>query len=236
MNLNENLRQYREQAGYTIQKFADMVNIPYGTYASYENQGKIPRLEKLIRIADILNVSLDDLVGRKSKKSNNKDQQLEQIIKTTISAINENNGPFTIQLLKIDPNYIRVAFENDDLVSEGEDYARGISISKKDVIESINTINLETDNTRRILLFERLATLTLDKAQYHCESTSSVLNDNIKNWSYDNVIDGVTGKPISQKEIEKGLKKIKQSIEHFKKEQEQIFKYRKALQDFMSSK
>ena len=71
MNLDKNLRYYREQAGYkTAKEFADILNIPYNTYTAYENQKREPKLEMLIKIADLLNISLDDLVGRTIKTDN----------------------------------------------------------------------------------------------------------------------------------------------------------------------
>lgn len=69
MSFQENLRYYREQAGYkTAKEFADILNIPYNTYTAYENQKREPKLEMLIKIADLLNISLDDLVGRKEPR------------------------------------------------------------------------------------------------------------------------------------------------------------------------
>ena len=66
MSFQENLKYYREQAGYkTAKEFADILNIPYNTYTAYENQKREPKLEMLIKIADLLNISLDDLLGRK---------------------------------------------------------------------------------------------------------------------------------------------------------------------------
>ena len=65
MNLDKNLRIYRERAGYaTAKEFADALDVPYNTYTAYENQKREPKLEMLIKIADLLNVSLDDLLGR----------------------------------------------------------------------------------------------------------------------------------------------------------------------------
>jgi transcriptional regulator with XRE-family HTH domain len=69
MNLDKNLRIYRERAGYaTAKEFADALDVPYNTYTAYENQKREPKLEMLIKIADLLNVSLDDLLGRKEPR------------------------------------------------------------------------------------------------------------------------------------------------------------------------
>ena len=78
MNLDKNLRYYREQAGYkTAKEFADILNIPYNTYTAYENQKREPKLEMLIKIADLLNISLDDLVGR---TPTNEDEKLLNLL------------------------------------------------------------------------------------------------------------------------------------------------------------
>ena len=70
MSFQENLKYYREKAGYkTAKEFADVLDIPYNTYTAYENQKREPKLEMLIKIADLLNVSLDDLVGRKEQSN-----------------------------------------------------------------------------------------------------------------------------------------------------------------------
>ena len=40
------------------------LNISYSTYKGYESQGREPKYETLCRIADLLKVSTDDLLGR----------------------------------------------------------------------------------------------------------------------------------------------------------------------------
>lgn len=81
MGLSENLRRYREQAGYTASEFASILDIPNSTYGSYETTTKVPRLDKLIKIADTLNVSLDDLVGRTPKNRDFNKMIMKRFIK-----------------------------------------------------------------------------------------------------------------------------------------------------------
>ena len=58
------LRYYREKAGYkTARKFSEEIKIPYSTYLSYENAGKEPKYETLIKIANKLGISTDELLG-----------------------------------------------------------------------------------------------------------------------------------------------------------------------------
>ncbi|WP_370850990.1 helix-turn-helix domain-containing protein [Megasphaera sp.] len=64
MKFSENLKQIRKKAGYTAKELAQKIELPYTTYAAYENQGREPKFETLIKIADALHVSIDELLGR----------------------------------------------------------------------------------------------------------------------------------------------------------------------------
>ena len=60
----DNLRHYREKAGYKKQTdLAKAINIPYTTYLNYEKAGREPKYETLIKIADTLGISTDELLG-----------------------------------------------------------------------------------------------------------------------------------------------------------------------------
>ena len=64
MHFKENLKYYREQAGYKQAKqFAQELGIKYTQYIAYEGKGSEPRYELLCKIAKKLNVSIDQLLG-----------------------------------------------------------------------------------------------------------------------------------------------------------------------------
>lgn len=64
MTFQDNLRHYREKAGYAQAKdFAAAIGVKYSTYIGYENQGREPKYDTLRRIAEALNVSIDTLLG-----------------------------------------------------------------------------------------------------------------------------------------------------------------------------
>lgn len=63
MTFQENLKKYREQARYTAKEFAKMLGIPYATYVSYENRGREPKYKLLCQIAELLNITPNDLLG-----------------------------------------------------------------------------------------------------------------------------------------------------------------------------
>lgn len=61
---NKRLRALRMKNGYTQQRMADMLNIALNTYQKYEQGDRSPSFECLIKIADLLEVSTDFLLGR----------------------------------------------------------------------------------------------------------------------------------------------------------------------------
>ncbi|WP_288795487.1 helix-turn-helix domain-containing protein [uncultured Megamonas sp.] len=70
MSFQENLKYYREKSGYkTAKDFSKALKISYTTYFAYENQGREPKYEILCKIADLLQVSTDDLLGREDNYS-----------------------------------------------------------------------------------------------------------------------------------------------------------------------
>ena len=61
----KNLKAFRNQKGWSQEKLAREANISYHTVIKLEQSGiKNPRIETVIKLADALEVSLDELVGR----------------------------------------------------------------------------------------------------------------------------------------------------------------------------
>lgn len=74
MGFQENLKYYREKAGYKQAKdFYKLLGVPYSTYIGYESKGREPKYNTLCKIADLLNVSTDELLGAKEKTYTAKD-------------------------------------------------------------------------------------------------------------------------------------------------------------------
>ena len=70
--LSNRLKQCRKEKKLTQSEVAIYCDITEKTYQNYELMTREPKLEILIRIADVFNVSLDYLVGRTDKKQVNK--------------------------------------------------------------------------------------------------------------------------------------------------------------------
>lgn len=70
--LAQRLKQCRIERGWTQREVAIYCDITEKAYQNYELMTREPKLEVLVRIADIFGVSIDYLVGRTDKRSVNK--------------------------------------------------------------------------------------------------------------------------------------------------------------------
>ena len=61
--IGDSIHVHRKRAGLTQRKLGELARIGCSNISAYEN-GKIPCLYNAIAIADALQVSLDDLIGR----------------------------------------------------------------------------------------------------------------------------------------------------------------------------
>lgn len=62
--LGERIREYRIKRGFTQNQMAEKLGMTEANFSSYERNRSIPPSEKLNQIANILNVSIDYLLGR----------------------------------------------------------------------------------------------------------------------------------------------------------------------------
>lgn len=61
---HENLKAARIARGYTIDEMSQILEMTTRGYRNYELGAREPKLSDLVKIADFLDVSLDDLIGR----------------------------------------------------------------------------------------------------------------------------------------------------------------------------
>ena len=69
--LAERLKQCRKEQGFTQREVAIYCDITEKTYQNYELMTREPKVEILLKIADVFEVSLDYLLGRTEKKQVN---------------------------------------------------------------------------------------------------------------------------------------------------------------------
>ncbi len=58
------LNKVRKTKGFTAQYMADYLSVTLRTYRNYESESSYPDFDKLVRIADLLDISTDWLLGR----------------------------------------------------------------------------------------------------------------------------------------------------------------------------
>ena len=73
MEFSERLKDLRKQAGLTQVDVAEELGISQPAYASWERGTKKPTQDNLVKIAQILNVSVDYLVGNSEEKADELD-------------------------------------------------------------------------------------------------------------------------------------------------------------------
>ena len=89
-----NIKFIREQKGLTQEQMAKLFDKDYSTIGKWENGSRSPIMEDALKIADILNIAIEDLFGRDLRiKNDNEDKQTVEFgnIKVTLSK----NGKIT---------------------------------------------------------------------------------------------------------------------------------------------
>ncbi len=61
---SKRLNEVRKSRGFTAQKMADCLHMGIRSYRNYESGDRFPAQDTLVKIADILNVPIDFLLGR----------------------------------------------------------------------------------------------------------------------------------------------------------------------------
>lgn len=63
----DNMRSIRKKKGYTMKALGKAVGVSESTISLYENGKHEPDIVTMRRIADVLNVTVDELLGREQK-------------------------------------------------------------------------------------------------------------------------------------------------------------------------
>lgn len=137
MSFQENLKHYREKAGYkSAKEFANTLGIPPNTYVGYEVRGREPKFDTLCKIADLLEVSTDDLLGRTSNILGNKeDKRLKKLLDEIFLLNKTTSAYFDIEINNIDKDfiYLLVKLKCNSLIFN-------VDINKNDFINSFNKL------------------------------------------------------------------------------------------------
>ena len=173
MQFQENLKYYREKAGYkTAKDFSKALKISYTTYFAYENQGREPKYEILCKIANLLNVSLDDLLGR---TPTDEDERLKKTIEDVLSISD-------IKFLKL--HDINSGFITFEICGNDENFIHHASFRKKDLLAIIELIQNNFRKKEKIELYAWFILIGI-------RNTITELNKEVKDLE-NNTIDKIT--------------------------------------------
>lgn len=74
------IKEFRKAKNFTQQQMADLLNISRQSYVYYENDTYEPSLDVLLKISEILETSIDELLGNEKYISKDK-KKLDEISK-----------------------------------------------------------------------------------------------------------------------------------------------------------
>ena len=92
-NFAANLKQFRKRKNYSQATLAKKLNYGHTTIANYESGRNEPSIDDLIKIAIILDISLDELVGKNPSKK-------EECFLQEFQKLSEKNQNCILDLIK----------------------------------------------------------------------------------------------------------------------------------------
>lgn len=142
MEFKDILKSYRLKSGMTKAEFSRKLGIDsYSTYNNYEVGSSEPKIDMLIKIADLLNISIDDLVGRTPA---DEDERLKKTIKDVLSISD-------IKFLKL--HDINSGFITFEICGNDENFIHHTSFRKKDLLAIIELIQNNFRKKEKIELY-----------------------------------------------------------------------------------
>lgn len=199
----ENLKKYREKADLSKAELARLLGLKYNTYNNYEMGTGEPKLDILVKIANILNVSIDDLVGRTPADE-------DERLKKTINDL----------LLKFDINkYIKIhEFEKIEGIEQYNDKSKLnfvfrnsllVSVDKISLINGLNDINLFVNEFKDKLVYYCLIKYICTNLNYELKNTLTTL----KEFSDDPTNIFINDEPLTGKDLQDFINNVKKTIQ-----------------------
>lgn len=105
MDLSELIKKHRKMLKMTQNDMATILGVHRATYGEYELGNNQPPIDKLIKIADVFDVSIDYLLGRERVRATDVEEILSRTLKLiendeTIKFENKTIPPTTNQILR----------------------------------------------------------------------------------------------------------------------------------------
>ena len=69
-NINENIKFYRKEKGFTQEQLAEAMGVSVGAVSKWENGASVPELSLIMELADFFEISVDALLGYRAQNNN----------------------------------------------------------------------------------------------------------------------------------------------------------------------
>ena len=140
MNFKEQIQKLRKERGMTQNELAEKLFISYQAVSQWENGNTKPDIELLPKLAEIFDVSIDELFGRKTSKGNLINAE-ENTLYFVIASSDEIMGIMDLEELKKKKNEVKVTIEGDTLnvVSTADVTVKGNVQGNVDANQDVNT-------------------------------------------------------------------------------------------------
>ena len=87
MNVGKNITKFRKEKNLTQEELAKKINISAKAISSYENNRNLPTIETLLLLSQVLEVSIDEIVGKTNKDKNDTKEKYDKQRKNNLLII-----------------------------------------------------------------------------------------------------------------------------------------------------
>lgn len=131
------IKELRKTKGITQLKMSEILDIPYSTYSNYENNNREPTIDVLLKISDVLEISVKDLLDVDKQVSVSSLAKYDVLFKVAIAEQNLQNKEKKLD--KQNKNHIDNKNSFDDFLEGFQDYENLKELSDNDlkIIQSL---------------------------------------------------------------------------------------------------
>ena len=149
------LGRIRKENNYTQETIANKLNVTAQAVSKWENDITSPDIDTLIKIADIFNITIDELVGRTSNAIATTKKDINKMILKIIVDSNENdkvrvNLPMGIVKILVESGSVTSVVNNKSL--NDIDFKQIISLVEQGIIGEIVSVDSSEGDHVRIIV------------------------------------------------------------------------------------
>jgi len=150
MTLEEQIKHYRKQAGLSQEKMADKIGVSRQAITKWENGTGTPDISNLIAIADLFQISVDELLSNEKSEKKQSEYIYESCTEYDIDGRKNYDinlgGAHTVELRAYDGEKVKVSLLSNVVKSLSADYKIKIDDSKNGIDIDMHRFNGATES------------------------------------------------------------------------------------------